>query len=32
VTIIGREFGTLSPRRAIAAARHAIGPRSPAPT
>jgi hypothetical protein len=32
VTIIGREFGTLSPKRAIAAARHAIGPRSPAPT
>src|SRR3954468_8232118 len=32
VTIIGREFGTLSPRRAIAAARAAIGPRSPAPT
>jgi len=32
LTIIGREFGTLSPRRALAAARAAIGPRSPAPT
>jgi uncharacterized membrane protein YbhN (UPF0104 family) len=32
VTIIGREFGTLSPKRALAAARDAIGPRSPAPT
>jgi uncharacterized membrane protein YbhN (UPF0104 family) len=32
VTIIGREFGTLSPKRAIAAARAAIGTRSPAPT
>jgi uncharacterized membrane protein YbhN (UPF0104 family) len=32
LTIIGREFGTLSPKRALAAARAAIGPRSPAPT
>jgi uncharacterized membrane protein YbhN (UPF0104 family) len=32
LTIIGREFGTLSPKRARAAARAAIGPRSPAPT
>src|SRR4051812_35699987 len=32
LTIIGREFGTLSPRRALAAARAAVGPRSPAPT
>jgi uncharacterized membrane protein YbhN (UPF0104 family) len=32
LTIIAREFGTLSPRRALAAARAAIGPRSPAPT
>jgi uncharacterized membrane protein YbhN (UPF0104 family) len=32
LTIIGREFGTLSPKRALVAARAAIGPRSPAPT
>ncbi len=32
LTIIAREFGTLSPKRAIAAARAAIGTRSPAPT
>ena len=32
LTIIAREFGTLSPRRALAAARAAIGARSPAPT
>jgi Lysylphosphatidylglycerol synthase TM region len=32
LTIIGREFGTLSPKRALAAARAAIGARSPAPT
>jgi hypothetical protein len=32
LTIIGREFGTLSPRRALAAARAAIGARAPAPT
>jgi uncharacterized membrane protein YbhN (UPF0104 family) len=31
LTILGREFGTLSPRRAISAAREAIGAR-PAPT
>ena len=32
LTIIGREFGTLSPKRALAAARAAIGPRTTAPT
>jgi uncharacterized membrane protein YbhN (UPF0104 family) len=32
LTIIGREFGTLSPKRALAAARAAVGARSPAPT
>src|SRR3954462_9592075 len=32
LTIIAREFGTLSPRRALAAARAAMGARSPAPT
>jgi uncharacterized membrane protein YbhN (UPF0104 family) len=32
LTIIAREFGTLSPKRALAAARSAIGARSPAPT
>jgi Lysylphosphatidylglycerol synthase TM region len=32
LTIIAREFGTLSPRRALAAARRAIAARSPAPT
>jgi uncharacterized membrane protein YbhN (UPF0104 family) len=32
ITIIGREFGTLSPRRALAAARNAIGARATAPT
>jgi hypothetical protein len=32
LTIIFLEFGTLSPRRAIAAARNLVGPRSPAPT
>jgi uncharacterized membrane protein YbhN (UPF0104 family) len=32
LTIIAREFGTLSPKRALAAARQAIGARSPAPT
>jgi hypothetical protein len=31
LTILGREFGTLSPRRALSAAREAIGTR-PAPT
>jgi uncharacterized membrane protein YbhN (UPF0104 family) len=31
LTILGREFGTLSPRRALSAAREAIGAR-PAPT
>jgi hypothetical protein len=30
LTIIGREFGTLSPKRALQAARQAIGARSPA--
>jgi uncharacterized membrane protein YbhN (UPF0104 family) len=32
LTIIGREFGTLSPRGALTAARAAIGARAPAPT
>jgi hypothetical protein len=32
LTIIGREFGTLSPKRALVAARQAIAARSPAPT
>jgi len=32
LTIIFLEFGTLSPRRAVAAARNLVGPRSPAPT
>jgi uncharacterized membrane protein YbhN (UPF0104 family) len=32
LTIIAREFGTLSPRRAVAAARARTAPRSPAPT
>jgi uncharacterized membrane protein YbhN (UPF0104 family) len=32
LTIIGTEFGTLSPKRALIAARAAIGARSPAPT
>ena len=32
LTIIAREFKTLSPRRALAAARARIAPRSPAPT
>jgi hypothetical protein len=32
LTIIAREFGTLSPKRALAAARSAIGARAAAPT
>jgi hypothetical protein len=32
LTIIAREFGTLSPRRAVAAARARVPARSPAPT
>ena len=32
LTIIAREFGTLSPRRAVAAARERVAAHSPAPT